>query len=107
MPAAISVIIPTHNRATMLLRAIESAGLAATDLEIIVVDDASSDQTPAICHGLKEITYLRMEHNVGLARARNAGIAGSSGKYIAFLDAIYVCQNRWICRQKYWRPTKI
>ncbi len=86
MPAAISVIIPTHNRVAMLMRAIESARVAGTKVEIIVVDDASTDQTEAICHDLKDIIYLRMERNVGQARARNAGVARSSGEFLAFLD---------------------
>ena len=86
MPAAISVIIPTHNRVAMLRRAIESAKLAATDLEIIVVDDASTDDTQSVCHNLEDIIYLRIERNVGQARARNAGIARSTGEFLAFLD---------------------
>ena len=45
MPA-VSVIIPTYNRAGLLLGAVESVRLAGTDLEIIVVDDASTDNTP-------------------------------------------------------------
>ena len=82
----VSVIIPTHNRAAMLPRAIESAKRAGTDLEIIVVDDASTDETQALFRDRKDLIYLRMEQNVGQARARNAGITRSSGEYIAFLD---------------------
>ena len=84
--ARVSVIIPTHNRAAMLQRAIESARHAGTDPEIVVVDDASTDETKSICSNLAGIVYHRIEHNVGQARARNAGIARSTGEYIAFLD---------------------
>lgn len=84
--AQVSVIIPTHNRASMLPRAIESAKTAGQDLEIVVVDDASTDETESICRNLEGIVYLRMERNVGLARARNAGIRKCSGEYLAFLD---------------------
>lgn len=70
----------------MLQRAIESAKHAGRDVEIIVVDDASTDETQLICHGMTEIVYLRMERNVGQARARNAGIKKSTAEYIAFLD---------------------
>jgi len=84
--ARISVIIPTHNRARLLPRAIESAKAAGQDVEIIVVDDASADETPSVCADIPDIIYLRMQNNVGLARARNAGIRRSTGEYIAFLD---------------------
>ena len=86
MPARISVIIPTHNRAAMLPRAIESAQNAGTDLEVIVVDDASFDETQSICVDRKDIIYLRMQRNVGQADARNAGFSRSTGEFVAFLD---------------------
>ena len=84
--ARISLIIPTHNRAAMLTRAVESAKRAGTDLEIIVVDDASNDETQSIFRDRKDIIYLRMEHNVGQAHARNEGISRSTGEYLVFLD---------------------
>ena len=86
MPARISVIIPTHNRPAMLPYAIESAQNAGTDIEIIVVDDASFDETQSICVDRKDIVYVRMERNVGQAQARNAGLAKSTGEFVAFLD---------------------
>jgi len=83
----VSIIIPTHNRADWLPGAIVSAKLGCSvDAEIIVVDDASSDATPKVCADIKGIRYERLDQNVGLARARNAGIAISSGEYLAFLD---------------------
>lgn len=82
----ISIIIPTHNRARLLQRAIESAKHAGTDVEIVVVDDASTDETPAICRELTGITYVRLNQNVGLARARNTGILRATGEFVAFLD---------------------
>lgn len=85
MPA-VSVIIPTHNRAGLLPAAVESVRLAGTDLEIIVVDDASTDNTPEVCEQLKGICYLRLSRNEGLAAARNAGIRASSIEIVAFLD---------------------
>lgn len=85
MPRA-SVIIPTHNRAKLLLRAIESAKHAGKDVEVIVVDDASTDETGLACRDQSQITYIRLEENVGLAGARNIGIEKSTGEYLAFLD---------------------
>jgi len=82
----ISVVIPTYNRARLLPRAIESARNAGSDLEVIVVDDCSTDDTREVCAGFKGIRYVRMQTNGGLANARNAGIAESSCEFIAFLD---------------------
>jgi glycosyltransferase involved in cell wall biosynthesis len=84
--ARISVIIPTHDRPHALPRAVESARAAGTDVEIIVVDDASIDDTANVCRGLREIKYVRLERNQGVAGARNVGIMKSTGRYIAFLD---------------------
>lgn len=81
-----SVIIPTHHRPDLLVCAIESARTAGTNVEVIVVDDASIDETAEVCRGLKDIRYVRLERNQGVAGARNVGIMKSTGRYIAFLD---------------------
>jgi hypothetical protein len=81
-----SVIIPTHDRPQLLVRAVESARTAGADVEVIVVDDASTDETAAVCRELKGIKYVRLERNQGVAGARNVGILVSTGKYVAFLD---------------------
>jgi glycosyltransferase involved in cell wall biosynthesis len=85
MPTA-SVIIPTHNRPLLLPRAVESARAAGSDVEIIVVDDASIDETAAVCRELVGIKYVRLDRNQGVAGARNVGILASSSEFIAFLD---------------------
>ena len=82
----ISVVIPTYNRARLLPRAIESAQNAGSDLEVIVIDDCSSDDTPEVCAKIEGIRYVRLSANGGLANARNVGIAESSCEFIAFLD---------------------
>lgn len=82
----VSVIIPTHSRPHLLPKAVESARAAGSDVEIIVVDDASTDETASVCQSLTGIKYIRLERNQGVAGARNVGIFESSGKYIAFLD---------------------
>jgi glycosyltransferase involved in cell wall biosynthesis len=66
--------------------AIDSARLAGSDLEIIVVDDASTDHTAEVCARLSGIRYLRFDENQGLAQARNAGIRASSAELVGFLD---------------------
>jgi glycosyltransferase involved in cell wall biosynthesis len=88
MPKA-SVIIPTHNRAEFLRSAISSV-LKQTyqDFEIIVVDDASDDNTHEVVTSFdgRDIKYLRHEVNKGDAGSRNTGIVNSTGRYVAFLD---------------------
>jgi glycosyltransferase involved in cell wall biosynthesis len=81
-----SIVITTHNRAALLPRAVRSAFLAGKDVEVIVVDDASTDETPEVCARLEGIRYIRLERNVGLAEARNVGVRASVSEYIAFLD---------------------
>jgi GT2 family glycosyltransferase len=84
----VSVIIPTYNRADLVCRAIDSA-LAQThpDIEIIVVDDGSTDATPGrlAAYGAR-IRVLR-QPNAGVCAARNNGIALAGGEFIAFLDS--------------------
>ena len=83
----VSVIITTHNRPHLLARAVESARRATLrDLEIILVDDASTDGTAEAAARIQGITYLRVERNQGVAGARNLGLVASRGEYVTFLD---------------------
>jgi glycosyltransferase involved in cell wall biosynthesis len=82
----ISIVIPTHNRPHLLPRVVESAFAAGTDVEVIVVDDASTDETAAVCKSLNGITYVRLDQNQGVAGARNAGVLASTTEFIALLD---------------------
>lgn len=87
----ISVVIPTHNRRERLARAIASV-YAQTwpNIEIVVVDDASSDDTPAYLQDLAlsdpRVKVVHNEFAQGGGGARNCGIAEATGDYIAFLD---------------------
>ncbi|MBN2322575.1 MAG: glycosyltransferase family 2 protein [Spirochaetes bacterium] len=107
-----SVIIPAYNRAGMLQKAVESV-LSQSDppLELIVVDDGSSDGTAQYIDSLESgdlriagpdsethritIRCIRIPHS-GVSRARNAGIEASRGEWIAFLDS-----------DDYWLPKKL
>src|SRR5689334_11510109 len=87
----LSVIIPTFNRVRCLARAIDSALTQSyRDLEVIVIDDGSTDQTPELmaCRYGRDarVLYLRQE-NAGVSSARNAGMACAQGEYIALLDS--------------------
>jgi glycosyltransferase involved in cell wall biosynthesis len=85
MPTA-SIIITTHDRPQLLPRAIESARNAGTDVEVVIVDDASSDETACVCRTISDIRYVRVERNQGVAGARNIGLLTSTGDFITFLD---------------------
>jgi glycosyltransferase involved in cell wall biosynthesis len=88
----VSVIIPTHNRATLLPTALDSVyvqeGIGEQfDLEVIVVDDASTDSTPDIVRrSYPSARYIRLPKNRGVSGARNSGLAASQGAFVAFLD---------------------
>ncbi len=85
----VSIIIPTYNRAGLVGRAVDSAlRQTFTDYEIIVVDDASTDDTRGYLHNRYQdtITYIQKKENQGLSAARNSGIAAAQGTYLAFLD---------------------
>lgn len=86
-PPLVSVIIPTYNRAWVLGEAVES--VLAQDyrcLEVIVVDDGSTDDTAAILAGYDDIVVID-QTNRGVSAARNRGVAHARGELIAFLDS--------------------
>ena len=86
----VSVIIPTYNRARLMKRAIRSVlNQMYQDFEIIIVDDASTDNTKEVVESFnaERIKYIRHEINEGEAAARNTGIKSASGKFIASHDS--------------------
>lgn len=85
----VSVIIPTFNRARYLTEAVESVlGQTFSDLELIVVDDGSTDETPALLARVTDprLRVLRQE-NRGISAAMNAGLRAARGHYVARLDS--------------------
>jgi cellulose synthase/poly-beta-1,6-N-acetylglucosamine synthase-like glycosyltransferase len=81
-----SIIITTHSRPHLLPRAVESARAAGTNVEVIVVDDASNDETGNVCKSMVGINYVRVERSQHVAGARNVGLLASRGEYVTFLD---------------------
>ncbi len=95
----VSAIIPTYNRCDVIQRAINTVcNQSYKNLEIIVVDDASADNTEAVVKSMSDprIRYIRHETNLGGATTRNTGIDAAKGEYIAFLDS-----------DDLWKPQKI
>jgi glycosyltransferase involved in cell wall biosynthesis len=84
----VSVIIPTFNYARFLGEAIDSAlAQSYAPLEIIVVDDGSTDATSEVLAAYGDRIRVLRQKNEGVAMARNAGIAAARGDYLAFLDS--------------------
>jgi GT2 family glycosyltransferase len=87
----LSVVVATHNQAPLLkesLRALLDQALSKQDYEIVVVDDGSTDDTPAVLQEFgPHITVVRFPSNRGISAARNEGIRRASGKLVIFGDS--------------------
>ncbi len=89
-PPRVSVVIPVYNRERFVGAAIESVlRQSFDDLELVVVDDASTDSSYHVVKEYRDprIRAVRHEFNQGIARARNHGVALSRGEYVAMLDS--------------------
>jgi glycosyltransferase involved in cell wall biosynthesis len=87
---SVSVIIPTYNRAPYIAEAITSVlnqEMQDRIVEIIVVDDGSTDDTHNIIQRYKDKIKLIVTDHHGISHARNAGMAAAAGSYISFLDS--------------------
>jgi glycosyltransferase involved in cell wall biosynthesis len=88
--AAVSVILPTYNRAQFLPAAFESIrNQTFTQWELVIVDDGSTDDTPEVVRSFEmsqPVQYVRQE-NRGAYAARNRGLDIATGKYVAFFDS--------------------
>lgn len=93
----VSVIVPCFNAEDYVGQALDSA-LAQThgNIEIIVVDDGSTDSTPEILAGYADRVRVLRQQNSGSAAARNRGIDAATGELVAFLDA-----------DDFWFPEKL
>ena len=85
----VSVVIPTRDRSRLLALTLRSAlWQRGVDLEVVVVDDGSTDDTAAMVAALADprLRLLRHDHPQGVSAARNRGIAEAGGAWVAFLD---------------------
>jgi glycosyltransferase involved in cell wall biosynthesis len=93
----VSVIIPTHNRARIVGRAIESAlNQTYQSLQVVLADDGSSDDTQALAESFGPRVIYARQANAGVSAARNFGMRLARGEFIAFLDS-----------DDAWRPWKV
>src|SRR4051812_15354057 len=85
---SVSVVIPTYNRAELLKVTIQSIlGQTVRPLEIIIVDDGSTDDTANVCASFGPVVRYMGQRNGGVSAARNAGIRAAQGDWIAFCDS--------------------
>lgn len=96
----VSVIIPTHNRSSFLIEAVESVlAQDLPDYELIVVDDGSTDDTNMTMEPFAgKLTYT-YQKNRGVSSARNLGLKLAGGRYIAFLDSDDLWHKKKLSRQ--------
>lgn len=91
MKPLVSVIVPVYNSADSIRACIESIeSQTYTDIEVIIIDDGSSDNSYDICNILAEKyknIVLKKQHNKGVSAARNLGLAMASGGYLTFVDS--------------------
>jgi len=95
----VSIIIPTYNRETLILKALESIfNQTYQDFEILIVDDASTDNTEQVIKELNhpQVRYFKLDKNGGQCIARNFGAKHVRGEFVAFLDS-----------DDEWLPTKM
>ena len=92
-----TVVIPAYNAQQTIVHAIQAV-LAQTypgDIEIIVVDDGSTDRTGEMAQSFREVKYIRQD-NAGPASARNKGASTGKGQFIFFTDSDCIAHRNWI-----------
>lgn len=98
----ISVVMPAFNREAYIAAAMTSIlNQQGCDLELLVIDDGSTDRTPDIVTSFKDsrVRLIRHEHNTGIAASRNHGLAEARGRYVANLDSDDIAHPRRLALQ--------
>ena len=87
-PGLVSIVVPTHNYGHFLPQALDSVlSQMDVDLEVIIVDDGSTDETSEVIAGYAGLVSSIRQDNRGLPAARNTGLALARGEFLVFLDA--------------------
>jgi Glycosyl transferase family 2 len=97
--ALISVVLPTHNRADLVQRAVLSViAQSYSNWELLVVDDASDDDTPKVLSNFTDsrIRVLRREQQGGASASRNTGLAAARGEFVVYLDDDNMMHPHWL-----------
>ena len=96
--ARITVIIPVFNQAALTRQCLETVWqTAGRDVAIVVVDDASTDDTPRLLSGYGDrLRVVTHQHNSGFARSCNDGAAAAAGDYLLFLNNDTIPQPGWL-----------
>lgn len=93
-----SIVIPVHGHQDYTLRCLDSIARTPTDIsfELIVVDDASPDQTREVIRDIEGVRLIENPENLGFLRSANAGAAGAFGDYIVFLNNDTEVREGWL-----------
>ena len=93
----VSVVVASYNGARTLRACLESLlALKYPSLELILVDDGSTDSTPGLAREFPGVRYLQHPRNLGLSVARNTGITAARGEIVAFTDADCRVDEDWL-----------
>ena len=94
----VSIVVPVHDHWDLTAGCLTSIADDATSVgyEVIVVDDASTDETPGRLAQVTGIRVVRLDENVGFLGAANAGIAAALGRYVVLLNNDTVCRPGWL-----------
>lgn len=99
-PPRVSVVIPTYNRSAFVGRAVKSVlSQTATDYEIIVVDDGSTDSTKESIREFRPRIRYIYQDNSGVSAARNTGIKAAQGEWVTFLDSDDEWKSDYLVKQ--------
>ena len=94
-----SIVIPVHNKAALTRQCLDAIyeHPPEVDHEVLVVDDASTDETAEMLAGYGDaVRHVRLERNSGFATACNTGAEAAQGEYLVFLNNDTIAQPAWL-----------